>query len=203
MKTSKDEKKEAIIDAAIQVFAESGYHDAKMAKVAELAGVGAGSLYLYYKDKADILMKIFEHFWKQISGKFEKLMNRSDLSQVEKLDGMVDITFDMLSRNPQLVIVFVNEYPLIHRKSYGFHKEEEGFEKPYFKNFVDVSAALIVDAQKSGLFNPNIDPKAYHHFLFGGIRWLIFQWAQTPEEFSLDSLRQDVKLFVKRGILVS
>ena len=58
-----DGKAELILNAAIAVFAEHGYHQAKMAKIAEVGGVSAGSLYLYFKNKASILSHIFEMTW--------------------------------------------------------------------------------------------------------------------------------------------
>src|SRR6266849_6119947 len=53
-------KRDAILRAAIDVFAERGYFNAQVADVARAAGVAAGTVYLYFKSKDDLLVSIFE-----------------------------------------------------------------------------------------------------------------------------------------------
>src|SRR5215470_8623172 len=53
-------KRDAILRAAIDVFAERGYFNAQVADVARAAGVAAGTVYLYYRSKDDLLISIFE-----------------------------------------------------------------------------------------------------------------------------------------------
>src|SRR5215475_3294510 len=53
-------KRDAILRAAIDVFADRGYFNAQVADVARAAGVAAGTVYLYYRSKDDLLISIFE-----------------------------------------------------------------------------------------------------------------------------------------------
>src|SRR5205809_6627833 len=53
-------KRDAILRAAIDVFAERGFFNAQVADVARVAGVAAGTVYLYFKSKDDLLVSIFE-----------------------------------------------------------------------------------------------------------------------------------------------
>src|SRR5882672_8258494 len=55
-------KYEAILRAAIKVFAGSGFFNSKVADVAREAGVADGTVYLYFKKKDDILVSIFNHY---------------------------------------------------------------------------------------------------------------------------------------------
>ena len=103
-KTASDDKKQAILDAAVTVFARYGYHNAKIAKIAEVAGVGAGSIYLYYENKADILLQIFQIAWEQVARNMITLTAREDLTAQEKLSGMVDLFFDLFSHDTALAI---------------------------------------------------------------------------------------------------
>src|SRR6478609_5975894 len=54
------DKREAILRAAIDVFAERGFFNAQVADVARAAGVAAGTVYLYFRGKDDLLVSIFE-----------------------------------------------------------------------------------------------------------------------------------------------
>ena len=58
MRVKEGNKREDIIKAAIKVFAKNGFHNAKISKIAEVANVAAGSVYLYFKSKEDILYQI-------------------------------------------------------------------------------------------------------------------------------------------------
>ena len=49
------EKREAIIQAALTLFAEHGFHNAPMSLLAKQAGVSAGTIYLYFADKDDLI----------------------------------------------------------------------------------------------------------------------------------------------------
>src|SRR5436309_15117473 len=53
-------KRDAILRAAIDVFADRGYFNAQVADVARVAGVAAGTVYLYFRSKDDLLVSIFE-----------------------------------------------------------------------------------------------------------------------------------------------
>ena len=203
VKIGKAEKKKAILDAAIQVFAEYGYHNAKMAKIAEVAGVGAGSLYLYYKNKANILSQIFDNLWQELAHKQEKMIARTDLTPLEKLDGMIDLVFDMFASNSSLALVYVTEKHLCHDTESCFFSTKKHEEHPSHRQFMDNCEKMISEAQKAGIINPHINVKSFRHFIYGGIDHLLLEWAQAPEELPLDVIRQDVKILVKKGSLVS
>ena len=193
MSQCRAEKKREILKAATQVFAQSGFHNAKMSKIAELAGVGAGSLYLYYRNKEDILDQISLNLWKELVEKLDFLLERKDLTPAEKLDAKTDLIFDLFIHNTDMAIVFVTEY---HQQIL----QENSLVFPYVQRFMDSTEQLLKQGQQSGMFNPSISPKVFVHFVFGGVRRLLFEWAQNPGQISLGDIRQDIKILTKRGI---
>ena len=80
MRLKEGHKEKDIIDAAIKVFAEFGYHNAKISTIAKKANVATGSVYVYYKNKEDILFNIFDKLWQEL---FEKLRIVSDNNSLE------------------------------------------------------------------------------------------------------------------------
>ena len=58
--TVRPDKRERITEAAIAVFAEKGYRSSRVSDVAQAAGVADGTIYLYFKNKEDLLLSIFE-----------------------------------------------------------------------------------------------------------------------------------------------
>src|SRR5512134_1935989 len=55
-----DDKRQRILQAAVKVFARKGYHGAKVAEIARRANVADGTIYLYFRNKEDILVSLFD-----------------------------------------------------------------------------------------------------------------------------------------------
>ena len=196
MRTKEGTKEKDIIEAAVKVFAKEGYHNAKISKVADQAGVSTGSVYLYYESKEDLLLEIFKQLWLELSTKTQALVHRSDVDSLGKLEGMIDLLFDMFASNPSLGIVFVNEQNhLVQRGGGDF--------TPLYEKYLDLAQQVLNEGIKNGTFNPNIELKVVRHFVFGGMRNLIHQWAHDPREYPLDMIRMNVKSIMKNGILLS
>src|SRR2546421_9467693 len=53
-------KRDLILRAATDVFADRGFFNAQVADVARAAGIAAGTVYLYFRSKDDLLVSIFE-----------------------------------------------------------------------------------------------------------------------------------------------
>src|SRR4051812_31148082 len=60
LKTSRNDKRARILDAAVKVFAGRGFHSATVAEIAREAGVADGTIYLYFKSKDDLLLRLFD-----------------------------------------------------------------------------------------------------------------------------------------------
>jgi TetR/AcrR family transcriptional regulator, fatty acid metabolism regulator protein len=194
MRIKEGNKEEDILRAAIEVFAETGYHNAKMSKIAEIAEVATGSLYVYYKNKEQILLKIFDVVWEKLYNNLLVLVNRDDLNPIEKFDSMIDMIFDAFTESPAIAIVIANEqHHLQFRRSDEFTK--------YFEKFLNLGEKILNDGIKNKSFNPNVDVKIFRHFFLGGFRELITNWAENNDEFKLNRIRQNIKFLAKNGIL--
>ncbi|MCU7489961.1 MAG: TetR/AcrR family transcriptional regulator [Ignavibacteria bacterium] len=193
MRLKEGNKGNDILVAAIKVFAESGYHNAKIHKIAELAGVATGSIYVYYKNKETILQKIFSQLWERLYNELNAVSKRTDINSVEKVDALMDLLFDMFIQDPALAVVFVNE------QNYLVQKSPKEFT-PYYQKFIDLGECIVVEGINNSTFTPDIDVKIIRSFIFGGLRLLLHQWAQDPQEYPLDKIRHDVKYFSKRGL---
>src|SRR5437660_1112784 len=60
-------KRERILDAAVRVFAAEGFYNAKVSRIADVAGVADGTIYLYFKSKDDLLISLFEDRMERIN----------------------------------------------------------------------------------------------------------------------------------------
>jgi TetR/AcrR family transcriptional regulator, fatty acid metabolism regulator protein len=173
MRQKSGDKHQAILRAAVQVFAEQGFADAKVARIARLAGVATGSVYNYFTSKEDLLHTIFRDMWTQMLEGLAELAEQQELSAEDRLDRMVDAVFDRFSDDANLARVFVNE------QSFWMHRWE-GELSALFARFIDLLGRTLAD---SGLA-PGMDPGIQRYLVFGAVRQLIHQWADPDCRFS-------------------
>jgi len=102
------DKRTRILDAAVRVFAEHGYHGSRVADIAADAGVAHGLLYHYFASKEDVLKTIFVENWGQLLKRF-KAVEETDEPADEKLAGIAKILLRTWRNDPALVTVMVRE----------------------------------------------------------------------------------------------
>jgi TetR/AcrR family fatty acid metabolism transcriptional regulator len=193
MRVKEGNKEKDIIEAAIKVFAKYGYHNSKISKIAETANVATGSVYVYYKNKEDILLKIFSELWSRLYSELDIIASNSSISSIEKLDAMIDLIFDVFAEKPDLAMVFVNEQNHLERSN----KKE--FTN-YYDKFLDKGEVIVRKGISDGLISENIDITIFRNFVFGAIRHLVHCWVRDPQIFTINKTRMNVKLFIKHGI---
>jgi TetR/AcrR family fatty acid metabolism transcriptional regulator len=194
MRKREGNKEQAILEAAVKVFAQNGYHRAKISSIADQAGVATGSVYLYYKNKESILLTIFDRLWTELTNGLRTTVKRSDIDPSQKLDLVIDHMFDLFIASPALASVFVNE-------QHHLIKDKRGNVAKQFDDFLDLAEEIIREGVRKKNFNADVDIKIFRHFITGGLRSVLRQWSQQPQSLTLQRLRQNVKYFIKHGLL--
>jgi len=100
-----EDKRRGILDAALSVFAKSGYADARISDIAEAAGVGKGTVYLYFSSKEDLLMGVFEACVDDTLVMIDELAD-SDVSPAEGLRTFFDGALRLVASNVELIDLF-------------------------------------------------------------------------------------------------
>lgn len=193
MRKKEGDKESAIIEAAIKVFAKMGFHDAKIHHIADNAGIATGTVYLYFGNKENILLHIFETVWKQLFQSLEIICKEDSISTVIKFNLMIDAVFDYFNSNPSLAMVFVNEQNRLVQK-------DRGHFTGYYAKTIELIEMHLREGINHRLFDVSVNPIIYSHLIFGGLRHLLLQWAHDQSSFSLDTIRQSVKDFALFGL---
>jgi TetR/AcrR family fatty acid metabolism transcriptional regulator len=186
MRQKSGDKHTAILQAAVQVFADQGFAEAKVARIARVAGVATGSVYNYFESKEDLLHCIFKDMWSRILEALTDLAAQSRIPSAERLERMVDAVFDRFSEDSNLARVFVNE------QSFWMHKWE-GDLSLLFSRFMDLLESTLQDA---GL-KPGMDARIQRYLVFGAVRQLIHQWADPKCPFSRDAAHSQILLLLR------
>jgi len=193
MRLREGNKEKDILNAAIKIFAEEGFHNAKISRIAEEAGIATGSVYIYFKNKDDILITIFKELWEKLYTELKGISINQSLSPIEKVDAMLDLVFDVFNKNPSLALVFVNE-----QQNFSRFNQEQIID--YYEKFLDEGEKVVKEGIDKGVFNETFDLKIFRYYVFGAIRNLLHHWANDQKSFPLNKIRQNIKFLTMNGI---
>ncbi|MGZ4159876.1 MAG: TetR/AcrR family transcriptional regulator [Neobacillus sp.] len=180
-----------IIDAAVIAIAENGYHQAQVAKIAKQAGVADGTIYLYFKNKEDILISLFEekmgNFVEKIN---EKLAGKE--TAAEKLLMLIETHFKLLSADHHLAIVTQLEI----RQS---NKELRLKINDILKGYLSVIDRILIEGKETGEFSSDLDVRLARQMIFGTIDETVTSWVMNEERYDLNALASSVHRLLING----
>jgi TetR/AcrR family transcriptional regulator, fatty acid metabolism regulator protein len=176
-RAERGDKRDAILRAAIETFAARGFFNAQVADVARAAGVAAGTVYLYFRGKDDLLISIFERSMKEaIAEGRETVAGLAD--PVEHLRGIARLHLGRLGRDRALAIVFQIEL----RQSTKFM---ERFSATQLREYLGIIRDVIAEGQALGRFRTDINPTLAAKLFFGMLDEMATNWILSRRKYSL------------------
>ena len=192
--TAKQEKKERIIEAAVKVFAQKGFYTANVKDVAKAAGVADGTIYLYFKNKDDLLISLFEHKMREILIRFEEALKKIN-DPLEQLKVFIREYFELIEEDTDLSDVFQVEL----RQSSKFLKD---YHNQQFANYLNIIADIIDSGKEIGFFRPEMDTNIGKIFIFGAIDEVARQWILGADtKYSLAEATEQATDNLVKGLL--
>src|SRR4051794_4628484 len=171
------DRREAIRRAAIQVFAERGYFNAQVADVARAAGIAAGTVYLYFRSKDDLLVSIFERTVRDAIE--EGRASVAPLTEpVERLRAIARVHLERMGRDRSLAVVFQVEL----RQSTKFM---ERFSSTGLREYLGLIREVLVDSQAAGTFRKDINPTLGAKLFFGALDEMATNWILSRRRYAL------------------
>src|SRR3954467_11922430 len=175
---ARSDKRAAILRAAIEVFAERGFFNAQVADVARAAGVAAGTVYLYFRSKDDLLVSIFERTMRETLAQGQAAV-AAIADPAERLRLFARLHLGMLGRDRNLAIVFQIEL----RQSVKFM---ERFSSTLLRDYLGQIRAAIEDGQRVGLFRDDINATTTAKIFFGALDEMATNWVLSQRRKSLE-----------------
>ncbi|MEJ5301628.1 MAG: TetR/AcrR family transcriptional regulator [Thermodesulforhabdaceae bacterium] len=188
----KAEKYERILDAAVRVFAKKGFYQSRVSDIAREAGVADGTIYLYFKNKDDILISIFEEKMRTAISYFQQKISQEE-SALFKLKRFVRVHLELFKNNPELAAVLQVEL----RQSSRFMKE---YKKVELKRFLDLIGDIVKQGQEEGVFRKDIPVSLVKRFVFGALDEVISTWVSSGGRFELIDYADPLSDLFIRGL---
>jgi TetR/AcrR family transcriptional regulator, fatty acid metabolism regulator protein len=186
------EKYSAIIEAAVKVFAQYGYHNCQVAKVAKEAGVADGTIYLYFENKEDILISLYREKMGQYIESLEldlEKLSRSD----DKLKKLIKRHLNHLEADPSLAevtqIQLRQSDPIIR----------QGIAEPVTKYFRLIEQIVIL-GQEQGVFDSGLDYRLARKMIFGTLDETVTCWVMAGAKKPLSAKGEMIYNLFMRGL---
>jgi TetR/AcrR family fatty acid metabolism transcriptional regulator len=186
-------KRDRILRAAIDVFAQNGYFNAKVSEIARAAGVADGTIYLYFDGKEDLLISIFRDYTRNYLQSLER-----DLANVNRAEQRMRIAIrhhlEALGRDRSLAIVWQVEL----RHSLKFmtllsHQE--------VADYLNILRKIVEQGQNEGVFRKTLHPQLVAKSVFGILDEMVTSWMLSEKEANLADQADAIADLVLNGLL--
>ena len=186
-------KPQQIIDAAIRVFARTGYYNSRVSDIAREAGIASGTIYLYFKTKDEILVTLF----REKMAEWVELVRGEIVAEpdpIAKLRRLVALHFSVLESNPDLAEVVQVEL----RQGHKFFRGASAHEvSSYFTLIGSVLEAGIASGQIRG----DLPVKLATKMLFGAMDQVATSWVLGKRAYRLSDAAEPVAAVFLKGLM--
>jgi TetR/AcrR family transcriptional regulator, fatty acid metabolism regulator protein len=180
------------LEAAVRVFAEQGFHQATIAQIARQAGVADGTIYLYFKNKDDILVHIFNERTRLSFNRFREAVKEAD-GAVGKLKALVRSHLAEFQADVHMAAVY-------QAWTHQFQRVAEPQIKEMSKMYLDIVAEIVELGQQEGTLRKDLYLGLVKRFIIGAVDEVINTWLHAGGRYDLTSMADPlVDLFI-RGI---
>jgi TetR/AcrR family fatty acid metabolism transcriptional regulator len=163
------DKRERILRGAIKVFARKGFYATRVSEIAKAAGVADGTIYLYFKNKDDVLISIFEDRLSKLLVVLEQEIAAGEGAE-DKLRRVIELQLGLLEGQRDLAeVITVNL-----RQSSRLLKQ---YATPLFMKYLEIIAGLIAEGQREGVLRSDVHPLLAARALWGALDGVALTWA--------------------------
>ncbi|MBW1693549.1 MAG: TetR/AcrR family transcriptional regulator [Deltaproteobacteria bacterium] len=188
-KEKNNEKYHRILEAAVKVFADQGFFQSTVSQIAKEAGVADGTIYLYFKNKDDILVQFFSYKTKQVFARFREEVDKAD-NTIDKLRNLIRRHLEEFQCDRNMAVVYQAE---THQSSRLVEKQIKEMSKMYF----DIVSEIVEQGQEEGVIKKDLYLSLVKRFILGAVDEVINTWLHSSSKYDLASMADPlVELFL-------
>jgi TetR/AcrR family fatty acid metabolism transcriptional regulator len=181
-----------ILDAAVRVFAQKGFFKARISDIAKEAGVADGTVYLYFKNKDDILIQVFEVNLDRILKELHLQLSVLP-GPLEKLERWFRYQVELFQSNKELVEVLIVEI----RQSRRFMKE---YTPNLYFAYLDILGSVLKEGKEEGVFVETLDANILKYAIYGAVEEVALRWVLKGGAFDISRAIDGLFLIWLEGI---
>jgi TetR/AcrR family fatty acid metabolism transcriptional regulator len=185
------DKRRRILDAAVHVLARKGYFAARVSDIARKARVADGTIYLYFRNKEDILVRLFDEVMSEHVGQARAAVQALP-SAGERLLAVAERHLRVLGANRDLATVFQVEL----RQSIRFM---ERFTASWLRDYFALLDEVLAMGQRDGSLREDLNRTLAAKMLFGALDETVTSWLLSDTPYPLKDLAAPVVDLFLRG----
>lgn len=192
-KKKNNEKYYRIIKAATKIFAKKGFFKSKVSDIAREAGVADGTIYIYFENKDDILISLFEEQMKGVLDNMVEQISKHD-DPAKKLEDFALTHLQLIEDNKSMAEIIQVEL----RQSSKFMKE---YKNEKFAHYLDLIGDIIREGQANGVFKKEVIPGVAKRAFFGALDEMSRFWVlSSRKEYDIKTAAQQISGYFLSGI---
>ncbi len=188
----KNEKYLKILEAAIKTFSRHGYYRSTVSQIAKEAGVADGTIYLYFKNKDDILRSFFDFKTKEVFCRFKEEVDKGK-DALDKLRRLIYSHLNAFEQNREMAIVYEVEAKRRRHLSDDKIREMSNMYQELVREIVELG-------QKEGTIREDLSIPLVKQLMVGAIDEVITTWLYSSKKYSLTSMAQPLVDLIIKGI---
>ena len=180
------------MEAAIKVFAENGFYQSTVSLIAREAGVADGTIYLYFKNKEDILVQFFNYKTRQVFSRFQEVVD-NEQGAVAKLKNLIGFHLEEFQKDRNMALVYQSETRQNKRMVEDQIKEMS-------KMYLDIISQIVEQGQQEGAMRKDLYMGLVKRLILGAVDEVIATWLHADQEYDLKSMADPLVDLIIRGI---
>ena len=181
-----------VLDAAVNMFYESGYSDTSVEDIANELGILKGSLYYYIRSKEDLLYEIVRDVNDDVAALLTAALENQQLTPLERLTNYMLAQVEYNASNIKKITVYYDDLPLLAR---GRLTEIRRTLHDIEKGVTD----LITEAQQRGDIDASLDPALATYAVFATVNWM-YRWYKPRGRFRSAEIAEFIAQFTLHGL---
>jgi TetR/AcrR family fatty acid metabolism transcriptional regulator len=184
-------KREKIIGAAGRLFGEKGYHNTTTAEIAEAAGVAAGTIYIYFTSKEELLVAVFEEF---LGTHMERLRQgiADERGPEAKIRCLMNLGLKLMQENPTSARIFLSQ---LRQSPYMIKMVAKRSSRAY----KDIIVSILEEGERTGMCR-TINVESTASMLFGAFQNVVLDWVADDCSYPLVDRAEELASFVLLGV---
>ena len=195
----KKEKKDQILEAALQVFAKKGFAKATINEIAAASGIGKGTVYEYFSNKEEIVDQSFGFFIRHFEIGFQEILIQPVPGR-EKIVRILDVFISAIDSHSLDLMELMFDYwseGIKNRESRGLLFNEMN---RFYRSYREIFADIIIEGMQDGSFKKNINPRSVSAMIVGTLDGILLQWILDKKNIDLQDIGRTISHTVLNGI---
>lgn len=179
-----------ILNAALQLFGQRGYHSTSLQEIIDMAGCSKGGFYHHFESKEDLLLMFHDTFIDHLLD-YAQGVQGEPCSPVDRLQRIFTQLLESMSKFRNHMAVFQHESRFLTQKKFAIvHAKRDRYEL--------IIRSLVMEGIAAGELREDLDPKLFALALLGAFNWA-FRWFKPGRPMSPKEMSQAMLTMILDG----